>query len=131
MATYRSALGKMVDMDSLASKNPTIRAVGNMGVNSRGDTIDSHGNVIKSAAVKINEQYAQTISARGAQIQNNSATVNRAVPRPNEIIETPVEINAVNPAELSAAELEFESEDADNIAIEIEKNTKAKQRKST
>ena len=40
MAQYRTAQGKNIDMAALAAKNERTRAVGNMNVNARGDTID-------------------------------------------------------------------------------------------
>ena len=43
---YSSARGKVVDMGALRLRNEQVRAVGNMGVNARGDRIDSKGNVI-------------------------------------------------------------------------------------
>ena len=43
---YSSARGKVVDMGALRLKNEKVRAVGNMGVNARGDRIDSQGNII-------------------------------------------------------------------------------------
>ena len=38
---YRTANGKMVDLGALQLQNENVRAVGNMGVNARGDIIDS------------------------------------------------------------------------------------------
>ena len=61
MSNYRTAMGKSIDMGALASRNEKTRAVGNMKVNARGDTIDAHGRVIKSATNKVNEQYARTV----------------------------------------------------------------------
>jgi hypothetical protein len=46
---YRSSRGKAVDIGSLRLQNEHVRAVGNMGVNARGDRIDASGNVIDSA----------------------------------------------------------------------------------
>jgi hypothetical protein len=43
MAIHRTALGKQIDMAALAAKNEKTRAVGNMKVNARGDTIDGKG----------------------------------------------------------------------------------------
>ena len=43
---YSSARGKIVDMGALRLRNEQVRAVGNMGVNARGDRIDSKGNII-------------------------------------------------------------------------------------
>lgn len=43
---YKTARGKTVDFGSMRLQNEHVRAVGNMGVNARGDRIDSQGNVI-------------------------------------------------------------------------------------
>ena len=67
MTNYRTALGKVVDMSALAAKNEKTRAVGNMKVNARGDTIDAHGQIIKSATVKANDSYNKTVGNRSAQ----------------------------------------------------------------
>lgn len=64
---YRSAMGKMVDMSALEAKNEMVRAVGNMKVNARGDTIDSYGRVIKSNTEKVTERYTKTVGNRSAQ----------------------------------------------------------------
>ena len=45
---YKSARGKQIDVGSLRLQNENVRAVGNMGVNARGDRIDANGNVIDS-----------------------------------------------------------------------------------
>jgi hypothetical protein len=47
---YRTAQGKTVDFGALRLQNEHVRAVGNMGVNSRGDRIDAQGNIIDSAS---------------------------------------------------------------------------------
>jgi hypothetical protein len=67
MANYKTAMGKVVDMAALTAKNEKTRAVGNMKVNARGDTIDAQGRIIKSATVKANDSYNKTVGNRSAQ----------------------------------------------------------------
>jgi hypothetical protein len=67
MAKYRTALGRTVDMTVLAAKNEKVRAVGNMKVNARGDTIDSHGRVITPVTQKVGEAYANTVKNKTAE----------------------------------------------------------------
>jgi len=43
---YKTARGKSVDVGSLRLQNEHVRAVGNMGVNARGDRIDAEGNIV-------------------------------------------------------------------------------------
>jgi hypothetical protein len=45
---YRSAQGKMVDMNALIANNETVSSVGNMAVNARGDEILPDGTIIKT-----------------------------------------------------------------------------------
>jgi len=39
--TYRTAQGRVVDLGAMIAQNETVRAVGNMNVNARGDIIDN------------------------------------------------------------------------------------------
>lgn len=106
MATHRTALGKTVDMAALAAKHERTRAVGNMKVNARGDTIDSNGKIIQPVTAKVNKAYASTVGNRSAQ-----PTKSAPPQRP--------QVDALLPAEeLSAVELELEAELEDDIEVE-------------
>lgn len=94
MSIYRSAQGKMIDMGALISKNEKTRAVGNMKVNARGDTIDSHGRIIKPVTAKVNEQYGRTVGNRSAN------SIRKPVTKPKQV--TP---------KLTKEEEQFELED--------------------
>ena len=43
---YRTAQGKFVNMDNLRLQNENEIAVGNMGVNARGDRVNKKGNIV-------------------------------------------------------------------------------------
>ena len=116
MKNYKSAMGKSVDMAALAARNEHTRAVGNMRVNARGDTIDSTGRVIKPVTDKVNEAYGKTVG-------NKSAQVKRTVtPKP-----TPQKVE-VKPIVEELTEAERELEDSFEDDIEVEK-IKAKESK--
>jgi hypothetical protein len=100
MKNYRTAMGKTVDMASLASKNEHTRAVGNMRVNARGDSIDANGRVIRPVTDKVNEAYGRTVG-------NKSAQVKRSVTRKPKV-----------ELELTQAERELEESFEDDIEIE-------------
>lgn len=68
MAIYRTAQGKAIDMSALAGRNERVRAVGNMNVNARGDTIDSHGRIVVPVTKKVGDGYQKTIANRAANI---------------------------------------------------------------
>jgi len=100
MKNYRTAMGKTVDMASLASKNEHTRAVGNMRVNARGDTIDANGRVIRPVTDKVNEAYGRTVGNKSAQVQRT------VTPKPK------VEL------ELTQTERELEESFEDDIEVE-------------
>lgn len=103
MATYKSALGKTVDMAALVAKNEKVRAVGNLKVNARGDTIDSHGRVVKPVTEKVGESYARTVGNKSA----------------NPVKKTPSTASQKLKADtLTESELELENELNDDIDVE-------------
>ena len=53
---YRTAKGKTIDIGALRLQNENVRAVGNMGVNARGDRINSEGKVIDSRGQQLHRQ---------------------------------------------------------------------------
>jgi hypothetical protein len=106
MAEYRSALGKSVDMRSITSRNESVRAVGNMKVNARGDTIDGQGNVLTPATKKVNDGYQRTVSNRAANVL-----------KPKNAAAADVQPNAIPIEELHPSELDLED---DHEAEEIE-----------
>lgn len=102
MTKYRTAQGKMVDMSALVAKNERTRAVGNMNVNARGDTIDSYGKVIVPVTKKVSDKYQRAVSNKAAVLANRKhQEINQpieAAPKP----ETKVDLT-----ELLEDELEF------------------------
>ena len=59
---YRTAQGKMVDLGALQLRNETVRSVGNMKVNARGDLIDSNNRAINSRNQQVDRQYRRQTS---------------------------------------------------------------------
>ena len=56
---YRTAQGKMLDMDRLRLLHEREVAVGNMNVNARGDQVDQYGNIVKPKNDIIKDKYNQ------------------------------------------------------------------------
>ncbi len=54
---HRTALGKMVDMDSLRLANEETIAIGNMKVNARGDELGPGGRVVRTRNQIMDEYY--------------------------------------------------------------------------
>lgn len=79
MSMKTTAMGKNIDMSALAAKHERVRAVGNMNVNARGDTIDAYGRVVTPVTEKVSESYAKTVGNKSA--QPTQRTVNQVPPR--------------------------------------------------
>lgn len=110
-------MGKTLDMAALAAKNERVRAVGNMRVNARGDTIDAEGKVIVPVTKKVGDKYQKTVTNRAANIVRNRATNLKPVesaPKPEHKID------------LTPEELDLEESLDDDIEIEAIKAKETK-----
>ena len=122
MATHRTAMGKSVDMSAILARNEKTRAVGNMSVNARGDTIDAHGRIVKPVTAKVNEAYGKTVGNRSAQAAKNIPKPQTKI-QPDPIVEVP---------ELTEHEREIDEFLEDDIEVEkikaeeVQKATKKK-----
>lgn len=58
---YRTAQGKTVDMGKLMLQNEQTRAVGNMGVNARGDLLDDKNQVVATKTQQVKRQYDRQV----------------------------------------------------------------------
>jgi hypothetical protein len=70
---YRTAQGKMVDLGALQLQNETVRAVGNMNVNARGDLVDGMNRPISSK----NQQVAKQYNKQTSNVSNESIYANK------------------------------------------------------
>lgn len=113
MGIYRTAQGKKVDMSSLAAKNEKVRAVGNMSVNARGDTIDSTGKVVVPVTKKVGERYQRTVSNRAANLlkaKEDTLKPVESAPKPDLKLDIKDELDLLEDDDLSEFEVEVEVE---------------------
>jgi len=103
---HRTAMGKIVDMAALQAKNERTRAVGNMNVNARGDTIDSTGKVIQPVTSKVNDAYSKTVGNRSSHVVKKPT---QAKPPVSPIVDV---------VELTEAERELDASLEDDIEVE-------------
>lgn len=111
MSKYRTAMGKTVDMAALTAKNEKVRAVGNMSVNARGDTIDAQGKIVVPATKKVSGNYQKTVGNKSANVVKNQPKAAKPATR-----------------ELTKEEIELEDSFEDDLEIE---QIKAQERKNT
>lgn len=79
---YRTAQGKMVDLGRLQLQNENTRAVGNMGVNARGDKVDSMNRPIDKKPRQVQRQYNRQTSETAAPTRAPAAKVQPPVDIP-------------------------------------------------
>lgn len=110
---YRSALGKMVDMDAMLAMNEEQIAVGNMKVNARGDELGPGGIVLRTREEVMEDYYktqkqqvvytterseeanqGHSRSMSEAQAQNDAMSLRDL---PADILEQDAQMPAVNP----------------------------------
>lgn len=129
MSAYRSALGKSVDMAQLATKNEKTRAVGNMKVNARGDTIDGNNQIIVPVTKKVGKAYERTVTNRAANLrspnypQEQLAKADESFDLVEEFEseEEAAEIEAIKAAELDGIQIKPASEAPDFVKPETTK----------
>jgi len=59
---YKSAMGRVVDLGALMLENENTRAVGNMGVNARGDIVDNANRVVESRNKQVQKHYRRQVT---------------------------------------------------------------------
>ena len=77
---YRSSQGKSIDLGALLLQNESVRAVGNMGVNARGDRIDIQNKVIDAKAKQSQRAYNKQIGPQDDLPQSFAAPVADVIP---------------------------------------------------
>lgn len=113
MKKFRTAQGKSLDMSALIAKNEKVRAVGNMKVNARGDTIDATGKIVVPVTQKVGDSYSKTVGNRSAQIKKPTVTK-----KPQN--QSPVK------QELTQQEIELEESLNDDLEVEAIKSKEGK-----
>jgi hypothetical protein len=75
---YRSAMGKTVDMGSLLLQNEGVRAVGNMGVNARGDVINSNNKIIEKKSRQVQRHNRRTTNVSNTPVATSTTALKKA-----------------------------------------------------
>jgi hypothetical protein len=94
----RSSNGVLVDMETLRLQNEKEVAIGNMGVNARGDVINQKREITKSKQSRVKEHYQlhSMIPTRSNKVKDSSAD---ALPAPKraEVVEDVAKSSAPAP----------------------------------
>lgn len=60
---HKSIRGRLIQMDDIRNSHGSQRAIGNAGLNARGDVLDSKGNIIKYRHEIVQEYYNKNPNA--------------------------------------------------------------------
>ncbi len=93
---HKTAMGSNIDMELVRLSNETVRAVGNMPVNARGDLIDSKGAIVKSREQIVNEYYQLHSNVPSSKKVSRNTIVPDELPKQMEPT-----FNNINDAEIS------------------------------
>jgi len=124
---YRTATGKKVDMGALLMKNENVRAVGNMGVNAKGDVVDDKNTKLISRNEEVNKQYRKQISNQivDTPINEIEPTIKRQVSEKIEGLDDPI----VTEQTIAETPTETETKPSGGLASAIAKARQVEQTK--
>lgn len=134
---YRTAQGKSVDLGTIMLQNEHVRAVGNMNVNARGDTLDNNNRVVESKPRQIQKQNARTTNVSADPVQTSSIKARKAKKEKSvELQNSPVQESATPVQELAPqpisapplqTEIKTEKIPEGGLAAAIARNREVKQ----
>ena len=78
--TYRTAQGRVVDLGAMIAQNETVRAVGNMNVNARGDIIDNQGRVLSTRGEQVNRNLNRQTNANSGPVPSSNRAPQQSPP---------------------------------------------------
>ena len=122
MATYRTAMGKAIDIDTIRVANENVIAVGNMRTNARGDELGAGGQVVKTRA-QLMQEYHKLNTPVAAQ-DDVIATAIDAVPKPTTRLAQPTADDT--PVATSSATAEY-TKPRGSFADAVAQHTEVKQ----
>lgn len=107
---YKTARGRTIDMGALILQNESVRAVGNMNVNARGDLVDGSDRVIDTKNSQIRRQNERQTRANTPTREVHTSTreakqaVQKKQPEVVEtVLDTPAPVEATPASGLAAA----------------------------
>lgn len=88
MRSVKTARGRMIDMSALAAKNETVRSVGNVLMNARGDRLNSDGSIKYTAEEIARADAAQRTPPVSTPISDPKPIISTPAPEPEPVEET-------------------------------------------
>lgn len=86
---YKTAQGKMLDLGAVILQNETVRAVGNMNVNARGDLLDNNNRVIDQKNAQVTRQHNRLSQPAITPLSNQPLHSSTLAARQSRVPKTP------------------------------------------
>jgi hypothetical protein len=107
---YKTAQGQLIDIGAIILQNETVRAVGNMNVNARGDLLDANNRVIDQKNQQVSRQHKKLSQAPSGKVSTQPLHTSTVAARQSRAAaQAPIPDPVLEPdqiAELVAIELE-------------------------
>lgn len=103
---YKTAQGQLIDIGAIILQNETVRAVGNMNVNARGDLLGGNNQVIDQKNQQVSRQHRKLSQASTGTVSTQPLHTSTAAARQNRAVAPVPELEPDQIAELVAIELE-------------------------
>ena len=103
---YKTAQGQLIDIGAIILQNETVRAVGNMNVNARGDLLDANNRVIDQKNQQVSRQHRKLSQASTGTVSTQPLHTSTVSARQSRAVAPVPELEPDQIAELVAIELE-------------------------
>jgi len=107
---YKTAQGQLLDLGAIILQNETVRAVGNMNVNARGDVLDNNNRVVDQKNQQVSRQHKRLTQGAPNTVSTQPLPSSAATARQRQESKAPASPEPVlepdQIAELVAIELE-------------------------
>jgi hypothetical protein len=103
---YKTAQGQLIDIGAIILQNETVRAVGNMNVNARGDLLDANNRVIDQKNQQVSRQHRKLSQASTGTVSTQPLHTSTVAAKQSRAVAPVPELEPDQIAELVAIELE-------------------------
>ena len=103
---YKTDQGQLIDIGAIILQNETVRAVGNMNVNARGDLLDANNRVIDQKNQQVSRQHRKLSQASTGTVSTQPLHTSTVSARQSRAVAPVPELEPDQIAELVAIELE-------------------------
>ena len=103
---YKTAQGQLIDIGAIILQNETVRAVGNMNVNARGDLLDANNRVIDQKNQQVSRQHRKLSQSSTGTVSTQPLHTSTVSARQSRAVAPVPELEPDQIAELVAIELE-------------------------